>query len=360
MAIQQIEHSEVQGTAGKKRGINSAAEGLVMDIVQAQQYTKPIESTVRELTANAVDAQSEKERAIEILSGQATADQYFIEREGDLYADSKWDPNYYNLDHLDQNNSFIELTYKEGEGGGRCDTFIVKDYGVGIGQRRLEGVLEIGYSTKRNRKDALGAFGLGAKVGLATGSDYYTLTTVYNGVKYKIKVFNRKINSVIGALNLETGEENIPYVFSDGYTIHGEKTDEKNYTMIEVPSLKHHRSNYIQAVKTQLLYFNNVKFYTESEYGVNEVSFKSTPIYNSENLIISEYSPYSKPHVVIVKGGDNVESQTGVCYGHIDFKEMEIQDMYGDIGIKCPIRQVIEDEDGNEVVISEGVDVVPR
>jgi len=117
-------------------------------------------------------------------------------------------------------------------------------------------------------------------------------------------------------LNLETGEENTPYVFSDGYTIYGEKTDEKNYTMVEVPSLKHHKTNYIQAVKTQLLYFNNVTFEVIYENGNKyAVDFKSTPIYNSENLIISEYSPYSKPHVVIVKGGDNVETQTGVCYG---------------------------------------------
>jgi len=60
MAIQEVEKREVQGTQGKRRTINAAAEGMVMDIVQAQQYTKPIESTVRELTANAVDAQSEK------------------------------------------------------------------------------------------------------------------------------------------------------------------------------------------------------------------------------------------------------------------------------------------------------------
>lgn len=360
MAIQEVEKREAQGTVGKKRGINEAAEGMVMDIVQAQQYTKPIPSTVRELTANAVDAQSEKEKAMEILSGKADASKYFIEREGALYADSKWDPTYYDLTHLNEDKNNVELIYKEGQGGGRCDTFIVKDYGVGIGGRRLEGVLEIGFSTKRNRKDALGAFGLGAKVGLATGSDFYTLTTVYNGVKYQIKVLSRKINSTIGALNLETGEQNVPYTFSDGFVIYGEKTDEKNYSMVEVPALKHHKADYIEAVKTQLLYFKNVDFILEDVDGDREyVSFKADTMYNSGNLIISSNSPYSKPHVVIVKGGDDVDNQTGVCYGHIDFKEMELEDLSGDIGIKCPIRQVIEDDDGNEVVINEGVDVVP-
>ena len=362
MAIQEVEKREVQGTAGKRRKINAAAEGMVMDIVQAQQYQKPIQSTVRELTANAVDAQSEKERAIEILSGSAKASDYFIERDGALYADSKWDPTYYDRNHLNQDKNDVEIIYRSGEGGGRCDTFIVRDYGVGIGSGRLEGVLEIGYSTKRNRKDALGAFGLGAKVGLATsdGTGFYILTTVYNGIKYKIQVFNRKINSMIGALDLDKGEANIPYAFSDGFVIHGERTDEKNYTEVEVPALKHHKTNYIEAVKTQLLYFRNVKFYEESVDGYkSEISFKADTMYNSANLIISKNSPYSKPHIVIIKGGDNVESQTGVCYGHIDFKEMELEDLHGDIGVKCPIRQVVEDDEGNEVVISDGVDVVP-
>ena len=362
MAIQEVEKREVQGTAGKRRKINAAAEGMVMDIVQAQQYQKPIASTVRELTANAVDSQSEKERAIEILSGSAKASDYFIERDGALYADSKWDPTYYDRNHLNQDKNAVEIIYRSGEGGGRCDSFIVRDYGVGIGSSRLEGVLEIGYSTKRNRKDALGAFGLGAKVGLATsdGTGFYILTTVYNGVKYKIQVFNRKINSMIGALDLNKGEANVPYTFSDGFVIHGERTDEKNYTEVEVPALKHHKTNYIEAVKTQLLYFRNVKFYQEDTDGYkDEISFKADTMYNSANLIISKNSPYSKPHIVIVKGGDNVESQTGVCYGHIDFKEMELEDLHGDIGVKCPIRQVMEDDEGNEVLISDGVDVVP-
>jgi len=359
MAIQDIETKEIKGTKGNKRGINTAATGMIMDIVQAQQYTKPIDSTVRELTANAVDSQIEKEKAIQILSGDSKPEDYFINREGDLYEDSKWNPGYYNLDNFSKINK-VEIVYKEGEGTGRCDLFTVTDHGVGIGQSRLEGVLQLGYSTKRCRTDSLGAYGLGAKVGLATGSEYYILTTVYNKVKYKIKVFNRKINSLIGSLNLETGESNVPHTFSDGYVIFGEKVDCKNYTTIEVPCMQHHKHDYIRAVKNQLLYFNNVEFFIESVSGHrHQHHFKADVIHNSENIILAKSSPYSKPHVVIVKGGKNVDTQSGVCYGFIDFKEMELQDMYGDIGIKCPIRQVTEDEEGNEVVINEGIDVVP-
>jgi len=363
MAIQEIEKKAPVGTAGIERTINQGAMGMVMDIVQAQQYQKPIPSTVRELTANAVDSQSEKEKAIKILSGEAKPEDYFIQREGALYEDSKWKPEYYNLNHLDTENNEIILTYVEGEGTGRCDKFIIKDHGVGIGARRLKGVLEVGFSTKRNRKDALGAFGLGAKVGLATGAEYYKMTTVYNGVKYSVQIFNKKVNSLVGALNLSTGEQNVPYEFKNEAgevtgVIYGEKTDGKNYTEIEVPCLKHYRSEFETAVKTQLLFFNNVRFYRQ--FGPNvedkyEIDFKAEVLHNSDNLIIAKNTPYNKAFVVIVNGDNAV----GVCYGHIDFKELELEDMRGAIGIKCHIRQVYDDPNtGEEVVVTPGVDVI--
>ena len=363
MAIQQIEKQEVKGSAGIKRKINAAAEGLIMDIVQVQQYTKPIPSTVRELTANAVDSQSEKLRALEILSGKVSPDKYFIKRSGVLYDDSNWDPNYYDPAHLNTKNNSVTLTYRSIEGSGRCDSFIVRDEGVGIGQSRLEGIVSVGFSTKRNRTDALGSYGLGAKVGLATGADYYKMTTVYNGVKYSIQIFDRKLNSLIGPLNLDTGEQNVIYEFSEGGEIYGQKTDEKNYTEIEVPSLKHYRSDFITAVKTQLLYFKNVDFTVEEVFSNGEVDkeridFQADVIHNSENLIISNRSPFSQPHIVIVKGAGGADD-TGVCYGTIDFKELELEEMRGDIGIKCPIRQVTTDENGDEVVINDGVDTIP-
>jgi hypothetical protein len=189
------------------------------------------------------------------------------------------------------------------------------------------------------------------------------MTTVYNGVKYIIQIFDRKLNSLVGPLNLETGEQNVIYEFSDGGTIYGQKTDEKNYTEIEVPSLKHYRSDFITAVRTQLLYFKNVSFVVEEVFSdgtvdKEDIDFQADVIHNSENLIISKSSPFSQPHIVIVKGAGG-DDDTGVCYGIIDFKELELEEMRGDIGIKCPIRQVTTDEDGNEVVINDGIDVIP-
>lgn len=362
MAIQEVEQREVKGTIGVKRRINKGANGMVMDIVQSQQYNKPIPSTVRELTSNAVDAQREKVKAIQILSGQAKVEDYFITRDGELYEDSNWDPSYYDVNCLDQDNNEVHLIYKRGEGTGRCDRFIVQDWGVGLGKRRLAGVLSIGYSTKRNRKDQLGAFGIGAKVGLSTGAEYYKVVSVYNGVKYEVHVYNRKINSLIPALDLETGEQNIPYYFYDDEgnitdTIYGTRTDEKNNTRIEVPCMKHYKHDFEVAVKTQLNLVPGVRFFIEETNGYkDEVYFKSETLYNSENIVITTSSPYSKPYVAVTNGTG--EDQICISYGHISFEEMEMEDMRGDIGIKCPIRQMMEDEvTGEEMVIMDGVDV---
>ena len=47
-----------------------------------------------------MDSISEKKVAKEILSGKAKVEDYFVDLEGDLYKDSKFDPNYYDLKWL--------------------------------------------------------------------------------------------------------------------------------------------------------------------------------------------------------------------------------------------------------------------
>lgn len=293
-----------------------------------------------------------------ILNKESKVEDFFIEREGDLYKDSKWDPSYYDPKHLNKEDNEVILTYKQREGSGRCDSFIVRDNGVGLGGSRLEGALtSVGYSTKRNRVDALGSFGLGSKVGLATGADYYKVTTVYNGVKYICQVYNRKLVSLIPEYNLDKDCENEILTFSTGDVIYGEKTDELNYCEIEVPCMKHHKNEYEYAVKTQLMYFPNIRFFVEREDESRyEIEFGANILHNSENIIISSNSPYTKPHVVIVKGGTK-GSDTGVCYGELEFHELELEEMRGAVGVKCPIRQVVIHEDGAETLINDGVDV---
>jgi len=362
MAIQEVEiSSHGDGNTGFKREINEGARGLVLDTIQITQYTKPEESTVRELTANAVDSQREKEIAVSILSGQTTPEDHFIQREGAKYADSNWDPSYYDLKHLDQTKTNVELTYTQNEGVGYCDTFSVKDFGIGIGEARLEGYFQIGYSTKRNSKGSLGAFGFGNKVALSTRCDYYTVITVHNGKKYKFNCYSYKIDSTVGKFNLDTNEKNDFITFTNGTQVYFEKTNEQNYTEIIVPTKRHHRSKYEQAVKAQLLYFGNVEFNIIEEDGhVRSIDTAAEVLYSSSRLIVSKNNQFSKPHVVIVKGDDTKGEGTGVCYGYIDFPELEMEQLYGNVGIKCPIRSVIRDEvTGQETVLQEGVEVTP-
>jgi len=359
MAIQEIETSlHGSSTTGFKRSINAGAMGLVLDTIQVTQYTKPEESTVRELTANAVDSQREKEIAIKILSGEAEAKDYFLERDGAKYKDSNWDASYYDLKHLNTSKTNVELEYIEGIGTGYCDKFIVRDHGIGIGGSRLEGYFSIGFSTKRNSKASLGAFGFGAKVALSTRCDYYTTTTVHNGKKFKFNSYAYKIDSLTGKFDLIKKTENEHITFSDGSKIYYEATDEKNYTEIVIPTKRHHRSKYKQAVKAQLLYFHNVTYVTIAEDGYkHQEHFKAEILYNSDKLIVSNNNQFSKPHIVIVKG-ETEETATGVCYGFVDFQEMEMQQLYGNVGVKCPIRSVIRDDDtGEETLLQEGVEV---
>jgi hypothetical protein len=356
MSIKVIGNDHIGSDTGIKKRINAGAEKLVFDILQATQYSNPIPSSVRELVTNACDAQREKEIAISILTGQSKVEDYYIERHGEQYEDSNFDRSYYNLEKLDKTNNEIIVTYVQNEGVGFCDEFVIQDYGVGIGQRRLEGILELGYSTKRNTSQNFGAFGLGAKVALSTGVDFYTIETVYNGKRFKANCYNYKTDFVIPRFNSK-GELNPTITLSDGSVVYYEETSELNNTKVKFGVKKFNRQRFEDAVEEQLTYLANVKFFIQYEdKTIREIDFKTKVIYNSDNLIVSNSYYYNKPHIVIVK---DQGSATGINYGYVDFRELEMEQLYGAVGLKCPIRQVYKDEEGNEVVIQDGVEVTP-
>ena len=322
MAIQEIEVSNFIGDTKKgiTRKIDSGAHRLMLDTIQITQYTKPEESIVRELTSNAVDGQSEKEKAIEILTGVSKVEDYFIEREGELYKDSKWDPSYYDLNYLDTVNNRVKLTYLEGTGAEFwSDAFSIKDYGIGLSPKRLEIYFSIGGSTKRNRKDVLGSYGMGAKVGLANRCDYYTTKTVYNGKRFEFKCYSYQINSIIGRFN-SNGDLNNSIKLYEGtpeeMEVYYEDTTEKNSTEVIVPCKKNHRTKFLHSVQSQLLYFSNVDFFISHESGhIEEIDFRAKVIYNSKNIILSDNKQFGKPHIIVTKGGDAEDKQIGVSYG---------------------------------------------
>ena len=356
MSIKTIEDNYIGMDKGVAKRINKGAEKLVFDILQSTQYSTPIPSTVRELVTNACDAQREKEIAIEILTGVKQASDYYITRDGEQYSDSNFDPSYYSISNLNIAHNHVQITYQHNDGIGYCDKLFIKDFGVGIGAKRLEGILELGYSTKRNTSQNFGAFGLGAKVALSTGVDFYTIETVYNGKRFKANCFNYKTDFIIPKFNLTTGQINPSITLSDGSVVYYEDTNDLNWTEVSFGVKSHNSARFNEAIEEQLNYLDNVRFYVVMNGHKMEQKIKSEIIYNSKHLIVSTNNYLRKPHIVIVK---EEGAETGINYGYVDFRELEMQDLYGPVGLKCPVKQSYINEEGQEVIIQDGVEVTP-
>jgi len=357
MSIKQIDthDGKVKGVAKR---LDSGSEKMIYDILQKSQYSTPIPSTVRELVTNACDAQREKEIAIDILSGKAKEEDYYIRRDGDAYRSSNFDKEYYDFNWLDKTINHVEIQYIKNHGTGFCDTFKVIDFGVGIGPKRLEGMISLGYSTKRNTSEGFGAFGLGAKVALSTNVPYYTVDTVYNGKRFLIECSSYTTKSKVGKFD-HAGTER-KFILIDDEKFFYEDVTELNHTIVSFGVKRHNRTAFQEAIEEQLIYIPGVtltKIDTEKNPPSKESSKIEVPtLYNSRSLVLSQDTVFSKPHIVIVK---NSTDKAGINYGPVDFKELEMQEMFGSIGFKCPMRQTYRDDDGVEHVVQEGVSVTP-
>lgn len=351
MSIKTIGTTMESNSTGVQKRINDSAKKLVFDVLQSTQYSTPIASTVRELVTNACDSQREKEIALEILAGKKTVEDYYITRHEEEYKDSNFDPSYYSGAHL-STESNVTIRYTERAGVGYCDNFSVIDYGVGLGETRLEGYLELGFSTKRNTAENFGAFGLGAKVPLSTGVDFYTVETCYNGKLFKFNCYPYKTDFMVNKFQADGF-----ITFSDGTKVYYINTPAKNFTKISFGVKKHNRTKFVEAVQDQLNYLSNVKFKYVYEDGTErDKEVQSKVLYNSDNLIISDTYAWSRPHILMVKSSG---ATTGINYGYVDFRELEMEQLWGAVAIKCPARQSYLDEDGNEIVLQDGVDVTP-
>jgi hypothetical protein len=149
---------EIQMSGGFTKEIDAGAKQMIFDNLQRYQYQYPIKSTVRELVSNGLDSVREKRVAMAILTGVAKVEDHYEQREGDVYKDSNFDPAYYDLFRLSDKDE-VEIIYCNGKNLEK-DTVIIRDYGVGIGETRLAGYCNLGYSTKRLSKYPLGKFGL--------------------------------------------------------------------------------------------------------------------------------------------------------------------------------------------------------
>jgi transposase-like protein len=342
------ESNDVVSATGFKKEIDAAGLTMVMDNLQVYQYQYPQKSTIREVTSNAKDAVKEKRIAEKILKKEATPEDFYIYREDDVYKSSNFDESYFDLDWLDLESDKVEIEHKYSEDVNSKDILTIRDNGVGLGGKRLEGYFKLSWSSKRNSKDALGKFGIGAKAPLSLGINSYRMISYYNGVKYTFDVYAHKVDSVIPKFNLTTGELNVPYTFENGYVAYGEVTTHKNGTEIIIETKKHHRTLYVDAVKSQLLHFENVSFTIINEHGYRSlVDVQADILYEDEYIVLSNNTQFSKPYLLIGNKGSMVS------YGYVDFQELELENKVGNIGIKVSSEEVTVNPSRESVIWDE-------
>ena len=156
MAIIEIAPGQTTGNSkGIAKTIDKSSEKMIFNVLQNTMYSYPVESTVRETASNMIDAIKEKSIAIEILTGKAKVSDYFVERVGDEYNDSKFKADYYDIKYLNTEDK-TKITYKEVDGFGFCDSIIFEDTGVGLSPERFIKAVGLAFSTKRNTTKAIG------------------------------------------------------------------------------------------------------------------------------------------------------------------------------------------------------------
>lgn len=331
-----LEEGVIHGS-GMVKELEGSAALLILQNLQQDPYQYPEKSFIRETVSNCTDSIEEKKVAISILTGEAKVEDHYATIESDITNDSKFDPEYYNLEFLDTEDR-IDITYVNRYSSNR-DQIVIEDTGVGLGGHRLQGFFRPGFSSKRLSIKALGKFGLGSKSGLSTGVEYYTVVSWYNGKEYKFNIYMDRFYSTVSRFNEETGEENQCEVWKakrfaeDGSIeefdnlIYYNKTDRKNGVSIvlDVKNPIRNKQKYIDAVKSQLNYFDNVRLFEQYEDDTEkrEIYFRTEILYKDEHLIIPKDNYYAVPHLVL----------NNVNYGVIDFSELEMDTKRGNVGI---------------------------
>lgn len=335
MAI--LEATSTESRTGFRKRIDEESESVILNIVQVALYQFPFKSMIREILSNAVDSNREKSTARLIKTGSAKVSDFYVESTGDLYKDSKFDPDYYDLSFLSPSDE-VNIDYIVNPDYSGRDLLTVKDNGVGLGGYRLEKFFSPGASTKRLNKQALGKYGIGNKSPLSTGIGVYRLISQYNGKQFIFDIREDKIDSLVPKFN-EAGEENPFITFENTVDMKGHPmkvyyipTDSKNSVEIQVEIKKHNKSSLFEGVKSQLMYFKDDIIFTEHNgSNKNVIDFKTRIVYEDNDLIVpATNSYYQRPHFIL----------NNVCYGLIDFRELELDTRYGNIGIKVDPSEI--------------------
>jgi len=335
--------SNVKATKGigdnvLEKTIHKGSESIMFSVLQETQYMYPFKSSVREIVSNSVDSINERNNALKILSGEINIQDLFIEKEGEEFNDSRFDTEYYDKKWLSTNNTVI-IRYIENDTVTR-DRIQFIDEGVGLGDNRLVNYFNLGFSTKRLSKSQLGNFGLGAKSLLATGVDFYTTTSYYNGKKFKFNIFKDHIVSITDKFNEINGSKNKTHKFYNGYECYYEDTLEKNKVIIESEVKRHRKQDYINAIESQLGFIDNIKLLiSDKTYDIidSERDFKSNVLYRTDKILVGDTDYYARPQILLRPGDD---SNIMINYGTINFDELEMKRYTGNVSFIMNINDV--------------------
>ena len=155
-------------------------------------------------------------------------------------------------------------------------TFLIRDYGTGIHPDKFyEVYTNLGYSTKENENESLGAYGLGSKTPFAL-TDTYTIRNFYNGKVYTYTAYKdagMPTVSLIGSMD----------------------TEDPNGLEISLSYDLQYTAGFVDATREQLRYFE-VKPIVDSD---NDFEWLEIPDLSKGYSIRDSYSSYA----TIVMGG---------------------------------------------------------
>lgn len=249
-----LQIGESQDSIGMSLDLDSAQ--ILMQMLSKNLYSDPIGSTIRECASNALDSHRRAGVTKPIVVAFKITD---------------------------------SNTYE----------FSVEDFGIGLDADDVENIIsKYGKSTKRNSDTELGMMGLGFKAPLAYSSSFYFVCRK-NGVERKYMMYEGEDVNTIDLL----------------YT---RETTEDNGVKVIVPVSYVDKWSFINKIKEQLAYFENVYFdVLEDEISNDFVIFRGT------DYQFSEMASDSYLHICL----DNV-------YYPIDFKKLGIDAIPVKLGLR--------------------------